>query len=261
MNFSKSISNMAVLIEFLAGSGMAIFFHFVLHSPELAYGIFGVGILLSLATYLIREDLEKTRQELIGQYQQAHEVTFAIAQIGDAECHSKAEAMMSGVKRSIVQLQQGFIPLDETEFYLEGAKCSDLAVRRLKTVDPINIDPVNNGCHTRGHQSTAINPICGRWNAEWPLPVFLSWIVRSWMILKPRRPCWPSTMPASKCASSFAKSFPPAAPWVGEILTALMTLPFTTIRWSPKSFSKAAPISGGRPVRLAMWISFCAFMS
>lgn len=150
MNFSKSISNMAVLIEFLAGSGLAIFFHFVLHSPELAYGIFGVGILLSLATYLIREDLEKTRQELIGQYQQAHEVTFAIAQIGDAECHSKAEAMMSGVKRSIVQLQQGFIPLDETEFYLEGAKCSDLAVRRLKTVDPINIDPVNNGCHTRG---------------------------------------------------------------------------------------------------------------
>lgn len=145
MIFSKNIHNMAVLIEFLAGSGLAIFFHVVLHSPEVAYSIFGIGILLSLATYLIREDLEKTRHELIGQYNQAHEVTFAIAQISDAECHSKAEAMLSGIKRTIVQLQQGFIPLDETEFYLEGAKCSDLAIRRLKTVDPIT-----NGWHTRG---------------------------------------------------------------------------------------------------------------
>ena len=145
MKFSKNIQNMAVLIEFLAGSGLAIFFHLVLHSPEVAYIIFGIGILLSLATYLIREDLEKTRHELIGQYHQAHEVTFAIAQICDAECHSKAEAMLSGIKRTIVQLQQGFIPLDETEFYLEGAKCTDHAMRRMKTVDPIT-----NGWYTRG---------------------------------------------------------------------------------------------------------------
>jgi len=145
MKFSKNIQNMAVLIEFLAGSGLAIFFHLVLHSPEVAYNIFGIGILLSLATYLIREDLEKTRHELIGQYHQAHEVTFAIAQICDAECHSKAEAMLSGIKRTIVQLQQGFIPLDETEFYLEGAKCTDHAMRRMKTVDPIT-----NGWYTRG---------------------------------------------------------------------------------------------------------------
>ncbi|MFA7405897.1 MAG: hypothetical protein WC007_18040 [Pelobacteraceae bacterium] len=145
MNFTKNIHNMAVLIEFLAGAGLAIFFHLVLHSPDIAYTIFGIGILLSLATYLLREDLEKTRKELIGQYHQAHEVTFAIAQINDAECHTKAEAMLSGIKRTIVQLQQGFIPLDETEFYLEGAKCTDLAMRRLKTVDPIT-----NGWHTRG---------------------------------------------------------------------------------------------------------------
>ncbi len=145
MKIDQNIHNMAVLIEFLAGAGLAIFFHFVLHSPEVAYSIFGIGILLSLATYLIREDLEKTRNELIGQYHQAHEVTFAIARISDAECHTKAEAMLSGIKKTIVQLQQGFIPLDETEFYLEGAKCSDLAVRRMKSVDPIS-----NGWHTRG---------------------------------------------------------------------------------------------------------------
>jgi hypothetical protein len=137
---------MAVLIEFLAGAGLALFFHLVLDSPDIAYSIFGVGILLSLATYLLREDMDKTRLELIGTYHQAHEVTFAIAQIGDAECRSKAEAMLSGIKKTIVQLQQGFIPLDETEFYLEGAKCSELAVRRLKTVDPI----ANGWQHARG---------------------------------------------------------------------------------------------------------------
>ena len=134
---------MAVFIEFLAGAGLAVFFHLVLHSPEVAYSIFGIGILLSLATYLLREELEKTRHELVGQYNQAHEVIFAIAQISDAECHIKAEELLSGTKRTIAQLQLGFIPLDETEFYLESAKCSDTTIRRLKTVDPITR-------HTRG---------------------------------------------------------------------------------------------------------------
>jgi hypothetical protein len=145
MKFSKKVHNMAVLIEFLAGAGLAIFFHLVLHSPDVAYNIFGIGVLLSLATYLLREDLERTRTELTDRYNQAHEVTFAIAQINDAECHSKAEAMLSGIKRTILLLQQGFIPLDETEFYLESAKCTDQVTRRMKTVDPIT-----NGWHTRG---------------------------------------------------------------------------------------------------------------
>lgn len=143
--FGKSIHNIAVLIEFLAGSGLAIFFHLVLHSPEVAYTIFGIGILLSLATYLLRESLDKTRLELINQYEQAHEITFAISRITDAECHLRAEKLLSGIKGTILQLQNGFIPLDETEFYLEGAKCSDVATIRVKTVDPIS-----NGWHNRG---------------------------------------------------------------------------------------------------------------
>lgn len=40
MHFNKNIHNMAVLIEFMAGSGLAIFFHLVLHSSEVAYNIF-----------------------------------------------------------------------------------------------------------------------------------------------------------------------------------------------------------------------------
>lgn len=145
MEISNKIKNMAVFIEFLAGSGLAIFFHLVLHSPVAAYSIFGIGVLLSLATYLLREDLEKTRHELVNQYHQAHEITFAISQINDQECQIKAQELLAGSKRTIALLQQGFIPLDETEFYLESAKCSDAVCQHLKAVDPIT-----NGWHTRG---------------------------------------------------------------------------------------------------------------
>lgn len=145
MIFLKNIHNIAVLIEFVASAGLAIFFHLVLHSPETAYIIFGIGILLSLATYLLRESLDNTRLDLISQYEQAHKITFALSKIADAECHAKAENLLSGIKGTLLQLQQGFIPLDETEFYLEGAKCSDIATSRVKTVDPIS-----NGWHNRG---------------------------------------------------------------------------------------------------------------
>ena len=95
--------------------------------------------------FQVQSDIRISNSFRGSQYNQAHEVTFALAQIPDAECHSKAEARLAGIKKTIVQLQLGFIPLDETEFNLEGAKCCDLAVRRLKTVDP-----VTNGWLTRG---------------------------------------------------------------------------------------------------------------
>jgi hypothetical protein len=134
----KKIQNMAVFIEFLAGSGLAIFFHLVLNYQEAAYITFGFGVLLSLATYLLREDIERTREGLIEKYNQAHEITFAIAHINDPECQARAHELMAGAKRSLQLLQQGYIPLDETEFYLEGAKGSDHAERYIKAVDPVN---------------------------------------------------------------------------------------------------------------------------
>jgi hypothetical protein len=131
------IQNVAVLIEFLAGSGLAIFFHRVLQYPEAAYTIFSVGILLSLATYLLRENIENTRIELIDLYHQAHELTFAIARISDPECQSKAHELMESTMRTISLLQQGYIPMDETEFNLEGAKQMEQTVHDAKMVDRI----------------------------------------------------------------------------------------------------------------------------
>ena len=153
MTLSKKIQNMAVFIEFLTGSGLAIFFHMVLHNPEAAYSIFGIGILLSLATYLLREDLESTRHELVRQYHHAHEITFAVSKIADPECQAKAQELLDGTKHTIALLQQGFIPLVETEFHLEGAKCTDLALQRLRAVDPMNIDWYSSGALVNFYQS------------------------------------------------------------------------------------------------------------
>jgi len=134
---NKKMQKIAVLIEFLAGSGLAIFFHQVLRYPEAAYTIFGIGVLLSLVTYLLGKDIEKTRAELLEQYHQAHELTFAIARISDPECQSKAHELMASAMRTISLLQQGYIPMDETEFYLEGAKQMEQAVHHAKVADRI----------------------------------------------------------------------------------------------------------------------------
>ncbi|HML79802.1 hypothetical protein [Geobacter sulfurreducens] len=145
MTIGKKIQEMAVWIEFLVGSGLAIFFHLVLHYEQAAYVIFGIGILLALVTYLIREDIEKNRAHLVEQYHQAHEIPFAMASITDPECLAKAHELIAGTRRTITILQQGYIPLDENEFYLEGAKLSDQTVREIRAVDPLTV-----GWWTRG---------------------------------------------------------------------------------------------------------------
>lgn len=136
---------MAVFIEFLAGSGLAIFFHLVLHNGQAAYTLFGIGILLSLVTYLVRDDIEKTKTTMLEQYHQAHEIPFALARITDTECQAKAQELLASTRRTITLLQQGYIPLDESEFYLEGAKLSDQSVHQVKAVDPLT-----SGWLTRG---------------------------------------------------------------------------------------------------------------
>lgn len=141
----KRIHNIAALVEFLAGSGLAIFFHLVLDYAEAAYTIFGMGILLSLGTYLLREDIEKTRDALLDQYHRAHETTFMIAQIADPECQAKAHEVMAAAKRTLSLLHHGRIPLDENEYYLEAAKCCDQTARHIKAVDPLHA-----GWTTRG---------------------------------------------------------------------------------------------------------------
>lgn len=131
------LREMAVFIEFIAGSGLALFFHLALGFEQLAYGIFGVGVLLSLATWLLREDIEKARDHLDQRYQMAHEITFALATCEDPECQAKGRDLCTQMMGTIRLLQQGAVPLEEAEFYLEGARCSDQARHQIKSVDPL----------------------------------------------------------------------------------------------------------------------------
>ena len=133
----NKIHGMAVFIEFLAGALLAIFFHLVLNRADVAYVIFGIGSLLSLATWLLREDIDKAKNVLTAHYYQAHELTFAINGITDPECSAKAGELLEGLRKTIALLQQGYLPLDETEFYLKGAKYADESRFQIKAVDPV----------------------------------------------------------------------------------------------------------------------------
>jgi hypothetical protein len=144
-DMKRKFQNAAAFVEFLAGSGLAIFFHLVLHHPQVAYFIFGVSILASIGTYLLRDDIEKTKETLLDQYEKAHETTFMMAQIADPECQAKAHKVMAAAKRTLSLLRHGRIPLDESEFYLEAAKCCDQAMHHIKAVNPLNA-----GWTTRG---------------------------------------------------------------------------------------------------------------
>lgn len=134
---NKKIQDMAVFIEFIAGSGLAIFFHFILHHAEAAYIIFGVGCLLSLATYLLREDISQAQEKILDKYDYAHEITFAISRMTDSECQAKAHEIMAGTRNILALLQQGYVPFDETEFYMKGASYMEESRRRVKAVNPV----------------------------------------------------------------------------------------------------------------------------
>lgn len=133
----QKIQHVTVFVEFLAGSGLAIFFHWVLHFQEIAYGIFAMGALLSLATYLIREEMERCRSELIERYDQAHEISFMMAKITDAECHAAADSLIASAKRTMLLLQQGYVPLDDSEYYLRSARYVDESMQHVRAVDPV----------------------------------------------------------------------------------------------------------------------------
>jgi len=153
VKMNKKIEDMAVFIEFIVGSGLAIFFHRVLHDEQTAYIIFGMGILLSLVTYLVRENIGNTKSELMAHYQQVHAIPLALAKISDTECQLKAQEIIESTLKSIKQLQNGLIPLDEMDFYLEGARLADQSVIRVLAVDPMSFGWQSRGTLMNFYQS------------------------------------------------------------------------------------------------------------
>ncbi|HMK42662.1 MAG TPA: hypothetical protein VK445_00830 [Dissulfurispiraceae bacterium] len=137
MHKKIKFENMAVLLEFLVGSGLALFFHWVLDYKEAAFIIFGIGVLLSFATFLLREEMATLRDVLVERYQRSHEIPFAFSRITDADCRAKAVEILDVAKKTISMLQQGYVPFSETEFWLEVSRCLDNAGSHVKTVGPL----------------------------------------------------------------------------------------------------------------------------
>jgi len=149
----SKIHDMAVFIEFVAGSGLAIFFHFGLHHDEAAYIIFGVGCLLSLATYLLRADISQAQDKILDKYDYAHEITFAISRMTDSECQAKAHEIMAGTRNILALLQQGYVPFDETEFYMKATSYLEESRRRVKAVNPVTVGWDRRGALLNYYQS------------------------------------------------------------------------------------------------------------
>ena len=246
---TKKIHNMAIFIEFLAGSGLALFFHLALHHTDAALIIFGTGVLLSLATYLLREEIDQTRQKLMDKYDHAHEVTFAIARITDPECHSKAHEVMASAKRTMLLLQQGYIPLDETEFYMKGAKYLDESRRQVKVVDPLTTGWESKGVLINYYQANLRALDRGVRITR----IFVMGAGKNCQTRQRRRSSSTSCMTASRCALPIATNCRRQATSVAGTPPVPSTSQFTTTLWQPKCSASPANTSAATPANRPMW--------
>lgn len=131
---------MNILWEFIIGSGLAIYFDYILQYREAAYILFGVSILLALTTYLLRREIMTSHNELMNLYYNTQEITEALANIHDAECQQKAEELLRVFKKNLELLKHNYLLLTEAEFYLEGAKALEKTQCRVKAVDPLQVN-------------------------------------------------------------------------------------------------------------------------
>jgi hypothetical protein len=130
---------MAIFIEFVIGSVLAIYFHWILHYEEAAYILFGIGILLSLATYLLKHEILISQKNLATLFQGNHEISSALAAINDPECQLKSQELLTDFKKNLTQLERGYLLLTEAEFYLEGVKAVAQSHHHIKAVDPLEV--------------------------------------------------------------------------------------------------------------------------
>jgi len=147
------LQSMAPFIEFLVGGGLALFFHFGLHNPDAAYMIFGFGILLTLATFILREESTHLRDGLAEEYRRSHWTALQLSRIRDNDCQEKAREFLAELRKNFALLEQGHIPLDETELLLEAARNMDHAVGNVKAVNPLNPGWANRGPLVRYYDS------------------------------------------------------------------------------------------------------------
>src|SRR3569833_1334003 len=69
---TKKKFHLTVLIEFLVTAGLGIYFHRVLHWQKEAYFVLAIGLLLTLATYLLADEIARSRERVSASYHRSH---------------------------------------------------------------------------------------------------------------------------------------------------------------------------------------------
>jgi hypothetical protein len=109
------------------------------HYEEASYILFGFGILLSLATYLVQHQILISQKLLAALFESNHELSRAFAAITDHECQLKSQELLTNFKKNLLQLERGYLLLNEAEFYLEGVKGVMQSHQHIKAVDPLEV--------------------------------------------------------------------------------------------------------------------------
>jgi len=136
---TKNKFHLTVLIEFLVSAGLGIYFHWVLHWQKEAYIVLAIGLLLTLATYLLADEIARSRDLVIASYHRSHGLLTTLSLIDDKECQERAHGVLAATERTLKLLQEGYVPLDETEFYLAGAEAMAQSRHQVQAVDPLTV--------------------------------------------------------------------------------------------------------------------------
>lgn len=118
---------------------LVIFFISILPFEDPAYLLVGVGGFLSVTAFFLRDEAGAGRF-LPDPHPLADEITRAMAQIKEPAFRKKADRLLFTVRENLSLLQQGVLPLDETEFYREATAGLDRTERQVKAVDPLTAD-------------------------------------------------------------------------------------------------------------------------
>lgn len=130
---------MRTLVEFLVAAGLALLFHFGLSLEREAYVLFGVGVLLTLAVYLILDRLRAAETRTVEAVAHAHRIESALERIQDPEAVVKSRSVLDTTHHVLVLLGDGAIPLTEGEYYFEAGQCLARCTREMYAVNSVDV--------------------------------------------------------------------------------------------------------------------------
>jgi hypothetical protein len=111
----------------------------VLHYPEAAHIVFGIGILI-IATYLIGDEIMKLQKMFNNLDEGSKDITEALSAVNDPEYQLNSRDLLNVFKKNLEMLRDHYLQLTEAEFYFEVSEALEPTKHRLKSADPLHVD-------------------------------------------------------------------------------------------------------------------------